>query len=53
MKEMQSLCLNVEVLSADGEKVSLKDIDEEASRTSEELGINLSTRFENATIDEI
>ncbi|KIP51966.1 DNA-directed RNA polymerase subunit beta [Leucobacter komagatae] len=53
MKEMQSLCLNVEVLGADGNAVSLRDNDDEAHRTAEELGINLSTRFEAASADEI
>ncbi|MGO1538389.1 MAG: DNA-directed RNA polymerase subunit beta [Leucobacter sp.] len=53
MKEMQSLCLNVEVLGADGNAVSLRDNDDEAHRTAEELGINLSTRFESSSVDEI
>src|SRR5690554_1919900 len=53
IKEMQSLCLNVEVLSADGQAVSLKDTDDEVFRAAEELGINISTRFENSSIDEI
>ncbi|GLI27932.1 DNA-directed RNA polymerase subunit beta [Agromyces rhizosphaerae] len=53
MKEMQSLCLNVEVLSADGTAVSLRDTDDEAFRAAEELGINISTRFESSNIDEI
>ncbi|QTV80085.1 DNA-directed RNA polymerase subunit beta [Microbacterium sp. NIBRBAC000506063] len=53
MKEMQSLCLNVEVLSADGTAVNLRDTDDEAYRAAEELGINLSSRFESASIDEI
>ncbi|MGO1797122.1 MAG: DNA-directed RNA polymerase subunit beta [Microbacterium gubbeenense] len=53
MKEMQSLCLNVEVLGADGEAVSLRDTDDEAFRAAEELGINISSRFESASIDEI
>ncbi len=53
IKEMQSLCLNVEVLSADGTAVSLRDTDDEAFRAAEELGINLSTRFESSSIDEI
>ncbi|MDA8777293.1 DNA-directed RNA polymerase subunit beta [Pontimonas sp.] len=53
MKEMQSLCLNVEVLSADGQVVSLKDSDDELYRAAEELGINLSTRFESSSVDEI
>ena len=53
IKEMQSLCLNVEVLSADGTAVSLKDTDDEVFRAAEELGINISTRFESSSIDEI
>ena len=53
MKEMQSLCLNVEVLSADGQVVSLKDSDDELYRAAEELGINISTRFESTSVDEI
>ena len=53
IKEMQSLCLNVEVLSADGQAVSLKDTDDEVFRAAEELGINISTRFENSSIDDI
>jgi len=53
MKEMQSLCLNVEVLSADGQVVSLKDSDDELYRAAEELGINISTRFETSSVDEI
>jgi DNA-directed RNA polymerase subunit beta len=53
MKEMQSLCLNVEVLSADGTLVNLRDTDDEAFRAAEELGINISSRFEAASIDEI
>ncbi|UFS59295.1 DNA-directed RNA polymerase subunit beta [Subtercola endophyticus] len=53
IKEMQSLCLNVEVLSADGTAVSLRDTDDEVFRAAEELGINISTRFENSSIDDI
>lgn len=53
IKEMQSLCLNVEVLSADGTAVSLKDTDDDAFRAAEELGINISSRFESSSIDEI
>jgi DNA-directed RNA polymerase subunit beta len=53
IKEMQSLCLNVEVLSADGSVVNLRDKDDEVFRAAEELGINISTRFESSSIDEI
>jgi len=42
-KEMQSLGLNVEVLNAKGETVTLKEEEwTDADRASEELGINLS-----------
>jgi DNA-directed RNA polymerase subunit beta len=53
MKEMQSLCLNVEVLSADGEVVSLRENVEESYRAAEDLGVNISKPFESASIDEI
>ncbi|MDF9809879.1 MAG: DNA-directed RNA polymerase subunit beta [Aurantimicrobium sp.] len=53
MKEMQSLGLNVEVLNEAGDVVSLRDADDEAYRAAEELGINISTRFESSSIDEI
>ncbi len=53
MKEMQSLCLNVEVLGADGQVLSLQDKDDEIGRAREELGVNISTRFETTSIDEI
>jgi DNA-directed RNA polymerase subunit beta len=41
MKEMQSLCLNVEMLSA-GEEVELKEIEEDVFRTAASLGIDIS-----------
>jgi DNA-directed RNA polymerase subunit beta len=41
IKEMQSLCLNVEMLSA-GEEVDLRDLEEETYRSVETLGIDLS-----------
>ncbi|MEO7804062.1 MAG: DNA-directed RNA polymerase subunit beta [Actinomycetota bacterium] len=44
IKEMQSLCLNVEVLSAEGKEIEMKEIDEDVYRTAEELGIDLSRR---------
>ena len=42
-----------EVLSADGSTVNLRDTDDEVFRAAEELGINISTRFESSSIDEI
>jgi len=41
VKEMQSLCLNVEMLSA-GEEVELKELEEDTYRAVEALGIDLS-----------
>ncbi len=41
IKEMQSLCLNVEMLAA-GEEVELRELDEDAFRTAESLGIDIS-----------
>ena len=43
VKEMKSLCLNVEVLSSDGQVVELRD-SEDDYRSAEELGIDLSRR---------
>jgi DNA-directed RNA polymerase subunit beta len=42
IKEMQSLCLNVEVLSAEGQEIEFRDSDDDAFRAAEELGIDLS-----------
>ena len=41
IKEMQSLCINVEVLSAAGEHIEMRELDEESLRTVEALGIDL------------
>ena len=41
VKEMQSLCLNVEMLSA-GEEVELKDLEDDVFRTAASLGIDIS-----------
>jgi DNA-directed RNA polymerase subunit beta len=48
VKEMQSLCLNVEMLSA-GEEVELKELEEDVYRTAASLGIDIS-RPERAEI---
>ncbi|MHB8437809.1 MAG: DNA-directed RNA polymerase subunit beta [Acidimicrobiales bacterium] len=42
IKEMQSLCLNVEVLSTTGEEIEMRELDEDVFRTAEELGIDIS-----------
>jgi DNA-directed RNA polymerase subunit beta len=51
IKEMQSLCLNVEVLSSEGVAIEMRDTDEEVFRAAEELGINLS-RVEPSSVEE-
>ncbi|HUL99807.1 MAG TPA: DNA-directed RNA polymerase subunit beta, partial [Mycobacterium sp.] len=40
LKELQSLCLNVEVLSSDGAAIEMRDTDEDVFRAAEELGID-------------
>ena len=50
IKEMQSLCLNVEVLSAEGKQIEVRETDEDY-RVQEELGIDLS-RPERASAGE-
>ena len=52
IKEMQSLCLNVEVLSSDGMTMEMRDTDDEVFRAAEELGIDLSRR-EPSSVEEV
>ena len=42
IKEMQSLCLDVEVLAPGGEEIEMRELDEDVFRTAEELGIDIS-----------
>jgi DNA-directed RNA polymerase subunit beta len=42
MKEMQALCLNVEVLAIDGSEIEMREMDEDVFRAAEELGIDIS-----------
>ncbi|SDJ43844.1 DNA-directed RNA polymerase subunit beta [Frankineae bacterium MT45] len=53
LKELQSLCLNVEVLSSDGQTVEMRDTDDDVYRAAEELGIDLSRRFEPSSVEEV
>jgi DNA-directed RNA polymerase subunit beta len=53
LKELQSLCLNVEVLSSDGVAVEMRDSDDDVYRAAEELGIDLSRRFEPSSVEEV
>ncbi|GAA1098400.1 DNA-directed RNA polymerase subunit beta [Nocardioides dubius] len=52
VKEMQSLCLNVEVLSQDGSRIEMRDAEEDVFRAAEELGIDLSRR-EPSSVEEV
>jgi DNA-directed RNA polymerase subunit beta len=52
LKELQSLCLNVEVLSSDGVTLEMKETDDEVFRAAEELGIDLSRR-EPSSVEEV
>ena len=51
IKEMQALCLNVRVINAVGDEVEIRELDEDAFRTTESLGIDLS-RPERGTDEE-
>ncbi|WP_326568088.1 DNA-directed RNA polymerase subunit beta [Amycolatopsis rhabdoformis] len=53
LKELQSLCLNVEVLSSDGAAIEMRDSDDEdLERAAANLGINLS-RNESPSVDDV
>jgi DNA-directed RNA polymerase subunit beta len=42
LKEMQALCLDVEVISNEGKNIELADLDEDVYRATQELGIDIS-----------
>ncbi len=52
IKEMQSLCLNVEVLNSEGGTIEMRDSEDDVFRAAEELGIDLSRR-EPASVEEV
>ncbi|OBJ70940.1 DNA-directed RNA polymerase subunit beta [Mycobacterium sp. 1274756.6] len=53
LKELQSLCLNVEVLSSDGAAIELREgEDDDLERAAANLGINLS-RNESASVEDL
>jgi DNA-directed RNA polymerase subunit beta len=53
LKELQALCLNVEVLSSDGVAIEMRDSDDDdLERAAANLGINLS-RNESASVDDL
>ncbi len=51
MKEMQALCLDVEVLAADGAEIEMGNMDDDIFRATEALGIDIS-RPERGTDDD-
>ena len=51
IKEMQALCLNVKVIDEEGAEIVIRELDEDAFRTTEALGIDLS-RPERGTDEE-
>lgn len=52
IKEMQSLCLNVEVLAKSGQEIEMRELDEDIFRTAEELGIDISRPEKGSDDDE-
>nr|WP_029116562.1 DNA-directed RNA polymerase subunit beta [Mycobacterium sp. URHB0044] len=53
LKELQSLCLNVEVLSSEGQRIEMRDTDDEdLERAAANLGINLS-RNESPSVEDL
>jgi DNA-directed RNA polymerase subunit beta len=54
VKEMQSLCLDVEIMSETGEEIELREEDEDIFKTAEELGLDLgSEEGEGPDIDSV
>jgi len=47
VKEMQSLCLDVEIISESGDQIELREEDEDIFKTAEELGLNLGVEDEH------
>ncbi|MFV0307373.1 MAG: DNA-directed RNA polymerase subunit beta, partial [Desertimonas sp.] len=52
MKEMQALCINVEVLADDGSEIEMRELDEDVFRAAEELGIDISRPERGADDDD-
>jgi DNA-directed RNA polymerase subunit beta len=52
LKEMQSLGLDVSVLSEEGESVDMIEEDDELRRAAEELGIDLTASLKKKDVDE-
>src|SRR5690625_5413217 len=52
VKEMQSQCLNVEVLNSDGAPVEMRDTEEDLFRAAKDLCIDISRR-EPSSVEEV
>ncbi|MBN1192122.1 MAG: DNA-directed RNA polymerase subunit beta, partial [Coriobacteriia bacterium] len=50
VKEMQSLCLDVEIMSEEGKQIELKEDEEDVFRTAEELGLDLTGMGESRDV---
>ncbi len=50
VKEMQSLCLDVEIISESGEEIELKEEDEDIFKTAEELGLDLGSEDDELSL---
>ncbi len=54
VKEMQSLCLDVEIMSEEGVEIELREEDEDIFKTAEELGLDLgSEEGEESDVDSV
>jgi DNA-directed RNA polymerase subunit beta len=46
IKELQSLCLDVKILSEDDEEIEIREIEEDVAETAKELGLDILTEDE-------
>jgi DNA-directed RNA polymerase subunit beta len=53
IKELQSLCLDVKVLSEDEEEIEIRELDDDIEGTARELGLDIGNRSGQADSDEM
>ena len=53
IKELQSLCLNVQVLSEDDKEIEIREVDEDITATAKELGIDLHVELIPEVVKEV
>ncbi|MFZ3372720.1 MAG: DNA-directed RNA polymerase subunit beta, partial [Desulfitobacteriaceae bacterium] len=53
IKELQSLCLNVQVLSEDDKEIEIRELDEDITATAKELGIDLHEELIQEVVKEV